>query len=169
MPDLMLTEHRIFLVSVSFKLLINLITQINRIRNFIYTTPQSTAARNRTRARKMEAVHQIAFSIVTEKIRNYKFGQQLVKYKSVSYCQQGKLCLGVFFFWRNVVFISFYQSSISPDSRNLNALPEGYVVPSKQAEASWALVGGNTIAENYAFVGVHHIFDQVRLLYIFRN
>lgn len=43
----------------------------------------------------------------------------------------------------------------------MNVLPEGYVVPSKQAEASWALVGGNTIAENYAFVGVHHIFDQV--------
>ncbi|XP_019874845.2 WD repeat-containing protein 13 [Aethina tumida] len=36
----------------------------------------------------------------------------------------------------------------------------GSVVPTKEAEASRAIVGGNTIAENYAFVGVHHIFDQ---------
>ncbi|KAI4471340.1 wd repeat protein 26-related [Holotrichia oblita] len=34
------------------------------------------------------------------------------------------------------------------------------VVPTKQAEASRAIVGGNSIAENYAFKGVHHIFDQ---------
>lgn len=34
------------------------------------------------------------------------------------------------------------------------------VVPTHQAEASRAIVGGNTIDENYAFVGVHHIFDQ---------
>lgn len=34
-------------------------------------------------------------------------------------------------------------------------------MPTKEAEASRAIVGGNTIAENYAFVGVHHIFDQV--------
>lgn len=37
------------------------------------------------------------------------------------------------------------------------------VVPTRQAEASRAIVGGNTIAENYAFVGVRHIFDQVLL------
>jgi hypothetical protein len=40
---------------------------------------------------------------------------------------------------------------------------QGAVVPTKQAEASRAIVGGTTIAENYAFVGVHHIFDQVRI------
>lgn len=34
------------------------------------------------------------------------------------------------------------------------------VVPTKQAAASKAIVGGNSIADNYAFVGVHHIFDQ---------
>uniref|UniRef100_A0A1B6KAF4 WD repeat-containing protein 55 homolog n=1 Tax=Graphocephala atropunctata TaxID=36148 RepID=A0A1B6KAF4_9HEMI len=34
------------------------------------------------------------------------------------------------------------------------------LVPTRQAEASRAIVGGTTIAENYAFVGVHHIFDQ---------
>lgn len=37
---------------------------------------------------------------------------------------------------------------------------QGTVVPTKQAKASRAIVGGTTIAENYAFVGVHHIFDQ---------
>lgn len=34
------------------------------------------------------------------------------------------------------------------------------VIPTKEAFASKAIVGGNTIAENYAFSGVHHIFDQ---------
>ncbi|CAB3361892.1 Hypothetical predicted protein [Cloeon dipterum] len=36
----------------------------------------------------------------------------------------------------------------------------GDVVPTADAEASRAIVGGTTIEENYAFVGVHHIFDQ---------
>ena len=35
------------------------------------------------------------------------------------------------------------------------------VVPTRQAEASRAIVGDNTISENYAFSGVHYIFDQV--------
>lgn len=39
----------------------------------------------------------------------------------------------------------------------------GFVVPTKEAEASRAIVGGNSIAENYAFSGVHHIFDQVSI------
>jgi hypothetical protein len=39
--------------------------------------------------------------------------------------------------------------------------PVGEVVPTADAEASRAIVGGTTIQENYAFVGVHHIFDQV--------
>lgn len=34
------------------------------------------------------------------------------------------------------------------------------VIPTKEAEASRAMVGNTTISENYAFVGVHHIFDQ---------
>lgn len=34
------------------------------------------------------------------------------------------------------------------------------VVPTKQANASRAIVGGTSISENYAFAGVHHIFDQ---------
>lgn len=39
------------------------------------------------------------------------------------------------------------------------------VVPTRQAEASRAIVGDNTISENYAFVGVHYIFDQVSYFY----
>lgn len=73
--------------------------------------------------------------------------------------------------------LSFDQSSLrsrsarsssriseSPESSRLQQesimSEQGIVVPTKQAEASRAIVGGTTIAENYAFVGVHHIFDQ---------
>lgn len=35
------------------------------------------------------------------------------------------------------------------------------VVPTNRACASRAIVGGTTLGENYAFSGVHHIFDQV--------
>ncbi|GJQ71200.1 hypothetical protein Trydic_g1097 [Trypoxylus dichotomus] len=52
-------------------------------------------------------------------------------------------------------------TSISNESRtNPISLQKDSVVPTKQAEASRAIVGGNSIAENYAFKGVHHIFDQ---------
>lgn len=37
------------------------------------------------------------------------------------------------------------------------------VIPTKEAEASRAIVGGTSIGENYAFVGVQHIFDQVSI------
>ena len=40
--------------------------------------------------------------------------------------------------------------------------PRDQLVPTYKAEASKAIVGGTTIVENYAFSGVHHIFDQVR-------
>jgi WD40 repeat protein len=52
------------------------------------------------------------------------------------------------------------SSSISTDHNTSVVTPRGYLVPTKQAEASRAMVGGTSIAENYAFVGVHHIFDQ---------
>ena len=39
--------------------------------------------------------------------------------------------------------------------------PPGQLVPTHKAEASRAIVGGTSIVENYAFSGVHHIFDQV--------
>lgn len=44
------------------------------------------------------------------------------------------------------------NESINSDNTSL--------VPTKQADASRAIVGGNSISENYAFAGVHHIFDQ---------
>lgn len=51
---------------------------------------------------------------------------------------------------------------MSNESRiNPITIQKDNVVPTKQAEASRAIVGGNSIAENYAFKGVHHIFDQV--------
>lgn len=61
------------------------------------------------------------------------------------------------------------QISESPEisqfpSENNFVSDQGALVPTKQAEASRAIVGGTSIAENYAFVGVHHIFDQVRVI-----
>ncbi|XP_050729025.1 WD repeat-containing protein 13-like [Eriocheir sinensis] len=38
--------------------------------------------------------------------------------------------------------------------------PVGSVIPTQRAEASRAIVGGTSIGENYAFSGMHHIFDQ---------
>jgi hypothetical protein len=63
------------------------------------------------------------------------------------------------------------QISESPEisrfpSENNFVSEAGELVPTKRAEASRAIVGDTTIAENYAFVGVHHIFDQVRTLSI---
>ncbi|KAJ1526883.1 hypothetical protein ONE63_008438 [Megalurothrips usitatus] len=60
---------------------------------------------------------------------------------------------------------SFRQAFSADDGVSLNSYPRrpnvvGGVVPTRQAEASRAIVGGTTIDENYAFVGVHHIFDQ---------
>jgi hypothetical protein len=40
------------------------------------------------------------------------------------------------------------------------------LVPTRVAEASRAIVGNNTVAENYAFVGVLHVFDQVLFIYL---
>ncbi|XP_060560212.1 WD repeat-containing protein 13-like [Ruditapes philippinarum] len=34
------------------------------------------------------------------------------------------------------------------------------VVPTREAEASRAMAGGKSVSENYAFAGMHHIFDQ---------
>lgn len=53
---------------------------------------------------------------------------------------------------------SLSGGSISSQSKPLN---KGQFIPSYKAEASKAIVGGTTIAENYQFSGVYHIFDQV--------
>lgn len=58
---------------------------------------------------------------------------------------------------------SFEGRNIMGDGRR-QRLPshvtEEGVVPTHAAEASRAMAGGTTIAENYAFAGVFHIFDQ---------
>ncbi|XP_006824011.1 WD repeat-containing protein 13-like [Saccoglossus kowalevskii] len=43
---------------------------------------------------------------------------------------------------------------------SVEEIPVDGVVPTKMAEASRAMAGGTSIDENYAFAGVHHIFDQ---------
>lgn len=53
------------------------------------------------------------------------------------------------------------QMNVASEPRESNSQSPGLVVPTQQAEASRAMVGGTTISENYAFVGVHYIFDQV--------
>ncbi|CAH1170020.1 unnamed protein product [Phaedon cochleariae] len=55
---------------------------------------------------------------------------------------------------------SSFKSLTLNDSNVPMQSPLGSVVPTKEAEASRAMVGGTTISENYAFVGVQHIFDQ---------
>lgn len=40
------------------------------------------------------------------------------------------------------------------------ARPPGSLVPTSVAEASRAMAGDTTLSENYAFAGMHHIFDQ---------
>lgn len=62
---------------------------------------------------------------------------------------------------------SFGQNFVGDDVEGLSSYSKqasiaSGVVPTHQAEASRAIVGGTTIDENYAFVGVHHIFDQVK-------
>ncbi|XKL63156.1 hypothetical protein PGB90_005520 [Kerria lacca] len=55
-------------------------------------------------------------------------------------------------------------SDLTPDlllfDKDAETFDNVNVVPTRQAEASRAIVGDNTISENYAFVGVHYIFDQ---------
>ncbi|XP_064477690.1 WD repeat-containing protein 13-like [Ornithodoros turicata] len=47
----------------------------------------------------------------------------------------------------------------SLSTRQKSVTEEG-LVPTHAAEASRAIVGGTSISENYAFAGMHHIFDQ---------
>lgn len=68
------------------------------------------------------------------------------------------------------LLLKYFQ--VSPESMicsSENSVPQiikddDNVVLTKMADASRAIVGNNSVAENYSFVGVHHIFDQVKLL-----
>ncbi|XP_072044638.1 WD repeat-containing protein 13-like [Amphiura filiformis] len=54
-----------------------------------------------------------------------------------------------------------HRRTHSKGSGKLEDLGENQgLVPTKNADASRAMAGGTTIAENYAFAGMHHIFDQ---------
>lgn len=54
--------------------------------------------------------------------------------------------------------VSFFDRSI--DRTRLWFRPPGSLVPTSVAEASRAMAGDTTLSENYAFAGMHHIFDQ---------
>lgn len=58
---------------------------------------------------------------------------------------------------------SLKSRSVSSISKAIES-PEKQIgdnlIPTRDAEASRALVGDNSVSENYAFAGVHHIFDQ---------
>jgi len=46
----------------------------------------------------------------------------------------------------------------------IDFLPQSFLltpIPTVQAQASRAIVGNNTMEENYAFNNVYHIYDQV--------
>ncbi|KAM7295829.1 WD repeat-containing protein 13 [Ixodes scapularis] len=47
-----------------------------------------------------------------------------------------------------------------PTSNRRPSVADEGLVPTYAADASRAIVGGTSISENYAFAGVHHIFDQ---------
>lgn len=56
---------------------------------------------------------------------------------------------------RCVILIVWSHGGIIPEHR-----PPGSLVPTSVAEASRAMAGDTTLSENYAFAGMHHIFDQ---------
>ena len=47
----------------------------------------------------------------------------------------------------------------SPAHRRRESLLGG-LVPTRSAEASRAMAGDSSLAEHYAFCGMHHIFDR---------
>nr|CAB3267683.1 WD repeat-containing protein 13-like [Phallusia mammillata] len=57
------------------------------------------------------------------------------------------------------------KTDSSSDTKNeflsrRSSLGPSQVVPTYQAEASRAMAGGKSVSENYAFAGMHHIFDD---------
>lgn len=57
------------------------------------------------------------------------------------------------------------QMSLNRDKLSeIDFLPQSFLltpIPTVQAQASRAIVGNNTMEENYAFNNVYHIYDQV--------
>lgn len=142
------------------------------LRHTVHSTTQPAPERNRTRFRQMETVHTFAIAFVATALRQQQlkqwFRKWFLQFQLVTHCQQSMQNIFRTLLLHLSVIINFkLQTSISHDSHNLSFLSESHVVPTRQAEASKAMVGGNTIAENYAFVGVHHIFDQVSVEKLF--
>lgn len=54
----------------------------------------------------------------------------------------------------------FSKMNINNDTKFGDKTLAPSIVATKEAKASRAIVGGSSIIENYAFVGVHHVFDQ---------
>jgi len=61
--------------------------------------------------------------------------------------------------------------SLNKDKQlEIDLLPRKYdflssPIPTTHAQASKAIVGNSTMEENYAFNNVHHIYDQVHILF----
>ncbi|XP_069041111.1 WD repeat-containing protein 13 [Lepisosteus oculatus] len=53
-----------------------------------------------------------------------------------------------------------YQLQAQMNRAVYDERPPGSLVPTSVAEASRAMAGDTTLSENYAFAGMHHIFDQ---------
>ena len=55
-------------------------------------------------------------------------------------------------------------SIVDPQGKSSRASSMGAsaVVPTQLADASRAMVGGKTLGENYAFAGMHHVFEHYR-------
>uniref|UniRef100_A0A673Y4L4 WD repeat domain 13 n=1 Tax=Salmo trutta TaxID=8032 RepID=A0A673Y4L4_SALTR len=53
-----------------------------------------------------------------------------------------------------------YQLQAQMNRAVYDERPSGALVPTSVAEASRAMAGDTTLSENYAFAGMHHIFDQ---------
>uniref|UniRef100_A0A6Q2WS93 WD repeat domain 13 n=1 Tax=Esox lucius TaxID=8010 RepID=A0A6Q2WS93_ESOLU len=53
-----------------------------------------------------------------------------------------------------------YQLQAQMNRAVYDERPPGALVPTSVAEASRAMAGDTTLSENYAFAGMHHIFDQ---------
>lgn len=67
-----------------------------------------------------------------------------------------------------MIHFHIFQMSLNKDRLDVDILPRGYdflssPIPTTHAQASKAIVGNNTMEENYAFNNVHHIYDQVIL------
>uniref|UniRef100_A0A672JF34 WD repeat domain 13 n=1 Tax=Salarias fasciatus TaxID=181472 RepID=A0A672JF34_SALFA len=60
----------------------------------------------------------------------------------------------------NITIRGSYQLQAQMNRAVYDERPPGSLVPTSVAEASRAMAGDTTLSENYAFAGMHHIFDQ---------